>query len=68
MQAIPEQLAAGLPPGSVRLGCPVRGVHPEGVELEGGEVVAADHVVVATDAWTAHRLLPELGPRRRPVG
>ena len=62
MQAVPEQLAAGLPEGSVRLGCPVRALHGDGIELETGEAVAADAVVVATDPWTAHRLLPELGP------
>ncbi len=61
MQAIPEQLADLLPPGAVRLGSTVAAVHEDGVELEGGESVGAGRVVVATDAWTAHGLLPELG-------
>ena len=60
MQALPEQLAAGLPPGAVRLGSPVTAVRPHGVEAD-GRVVDARAVVVATDAWTAHDLLPGLG-------
>ena len=61
MQAIPMQLAEQLPPGAVRLGSAVTAVHEDGVQLEGGESVAAGRVVVATDAWTAHRLRPGLG-------
>ena len=60
MQALPEELAAGLPPGTVRLGSPVTGVRPDGVEVD-GRVVDARAVVVATDAWVAHDLLPGLG-------
>jgi len=60
MQAMPEQLAAGLPPGTVRLGTPVEAVE-RGVVLAGGRERPADAVVVATDPWTAHRLLPGLG-------
>jgi phytoene dehydrogenase-like protein len=60
MQAIPEQLAAGLPAGSVRLESRVVAVTEDGVALDGGEVDARS-VVVATDGWTAHELLPELG-------
>lgn len=64
MQAVPEQLAAGLRPGTVRLESPVRRVHARGVELGGsdeGSTVEAGAVVVATDPWTAYELLPELG-------
>lgn len=68
MQAIPEQLAAGLPPGSVRLESPVAAVHTDGVELDGGGHVGAQQVVVATDAWSAHRLLPGLGEAPAPRG
>lgn len=60
MQAMPEQLAAGLPDGSVRLGTPVEAVAPGLVVVEGREL-PADAVVAATDPWTAHRLLPGLG-------
>jgi protoporphyrinogen oxidase len=60
MQRIPEQLAARLGPGRVHLGSPVSEVHPAGAVVAGPEV-AAGAVVVATDAWTAGRLVPELG-------
>jgi hypothetical protein len=61
MQAMPEQLAAGLPDGTVRLGTPVSSVAADGVATEHGEVPAST-VVVAVDPWTAHQLLPSLGP------
>jgi protoporphyrinogen oxidase len=60
MQALPEQLAADLPPGALRLGSPVSSVRPHEVEVD-GQVVSARAVVVATDAWVAHELLPGLG-------
>lgn len=62
MQAIPEQLAAGLPSGTVRLNAPVVTVGDGAVTLQSGERVAADRIVVATDGTTAARLLPELPP------
>ena len=62
MQAIPEQLAAGLAPGTVRLNAPVMAVGDGAVTLESGERVAADRIVVATDGTTAGGLLPELPP------
>jgi phytoene dehydrogenase-like protein len=58
MAAIPAQLAAGLPEGRLRLGCPVRRVAPCRVELASGEQLAAPEVVVATDRAAAVRLLP----------
>ncbi len=60
MQAMPEQLAAALPPGVVRLETPVDAV-AEGVVVVEGRELPAEAVVVATDPWTAHRLLPGLG-------
>jgi hypothetical protein len=60
MQALPEQLAADLPPGALRFGSPVASVRPHEVEVD-GQVVPARAVVVATDAWVAHELLPGLG-------
>ena len=63
MQAIPDQLASRLPPGSVRLDSPVRAVTERSVILESGETLTADAVVVATDATTAARLLPGFAPR-----
>ncbi len=61
MQAIPEQLASNLRPGTLQLGAAVSEVHDQGVALADGGEVAADAVVVATDPWTAHRLVPALG-------
>ena len=58
MAAIPAQLAAGLPEGCLRLGCPVRQAAPGRVELASGEQFAAPEVVVATDRAAATRLLP----------
>ena len=62
MQAIPEQLAAGLPAGTVRLGVAVEAVTDAGVAVAGGDEVRAPVVIVATDGSTACRLLPELTP------
>ena len=62
MQALPEALAARLPTSSLRLQSPVAEVGHDVVVLADGRTVAAFAVVVATDATTAHRLLPELGP------
>lgn len=61
MQAIPDQLAAGLAPGTVVLGAPVAGVEPGRVVLEGGGAVDAEAVVVAAEGAAAADLLG-LGP------
>jgi phytoene dehydrogenase-like protein len=60
MQAIPDQLAAGLPLGCVRLGARVVDVEEDGVTLTGGVRLDAAAVVVATDGPAAARLLPGL--------
>ncbi|HEX7304640.1 NAD(P)/FAD-dependent oxidoreductase [Lentzea sp.] len=60
MGELPKALAAKLPDGTVRLETPVHAVHDDGVDLEGGERLAADAVVVATDGTTAAGLLPGL--------
>ncbi len=62
MQAIPEQLAAGLPAGALRLGARVSELTGTGVVLAGGEHLAAPAVIVATDGTTAGRLMPGLAP------
>jgi len=58
MAAIPAQLAAAVPPGDLRLGCPARAVAPGTVELASGGRLSAAEVVVATDRGSAARLLP----------
>jgi hypothetical protein len=57
MQAIPEQLAAALPAGTVRLATPALSVAPGAVRTPDGDI-RARAVIVATDPVTAGRLLP----------
>ena len=56
MQRIPEQLAANLPAGSVRLNAAVASLQPGRVTLAGGETLTPRAVIVATDATVAARL------------
>ena len=61
MQRVPEMLAASLPAGSIRLRARVSDLliqngRINGVRLVGGETIAAEQVVVATDSPTAARL------------
>ncbi|MDA0660889.1 MAG: NAD(P)/FAD-dependent oxidoreductase [Planctomycetota bacterium] len=57
MQAIPRQIAAGLPPGSIRSGTPVASIEDNSVHLQNGETISARCVVVATQAPECRRLL-----------
>lgn len=57
MQVIPDQIAARLPPGAVRLGARVVRVGHREVALDGGEVLRARAVVVATEGPAAAKLL-----------
>ena len=58
IQALPEQLAARLPAGSVRLNTAVAGiVDGSQVRLTTGQVLQASSVVLATDGLTTLRLL-----------
>ena len=57
MEAIPQQLAASLPPPSIHLETPVARVEPGRLYLEGGQQREARAVVVATEAPEAARLL-----------
>jgi phytoene dehydrogenase-like protein len=58
--AIPEQMAAALPPGTVRLGARVVHVEPDGTGLRvhDGEAVACRAVVVAVEAPEVPPLVP----------
>jgi len=58
MDAIPRQMAAGLPAGAVLLGTPVERVRPGGVVLADGRDMEAAAVVVAADGPAAAALLP----------
>jgi phytoene dehydrogenase-like protein len=57
MEEIPKQLAAALPPASIRLNTRVVEVTPGQVRLEGGETLRARSVIVATEGPAAARLL-----------
>jgi phytoene dehydrogenase-like protein len=63
MGAIPEQIAARLPVGTVRTGARVESIQQEGVTLQSGEQVKAQVVVVATEGPEAARLL---GDKEKP--
>jgi phytoene dehydrogenase-like protein len=56
MQAIPRQLAEGLPVAALRYGATVEAAGPGEVLLAGGEQLTASAVVVATDGPEAARL------------
>jgi phytoene dehydrogenase-like protein len=60
MQAVPDELAQALPPGTVRLETPVASLTGDGVLLTDGREVPADTVVVATGPAAAATLLPGL--------
>ena len=56
MAAIPARMLGRLPDDAVRLSTPVARVSAHAVELESGESIEADAVVVATDQTTAAAL------------
>ncbi len=56
MGAIPEQLAARLPAGALRLSTPVAAVSDSSVTLENGETLSAGRVIVATGMTEAAKL------------
>jgi len=72
--AIPAQLAAGLPPGTLRTGVTVRALdiadgRVRGVVLDSGETIAARDVVLATDPPASARLAATAGAAiAMPVG
>lgn len=67
MQAIADQLAAGLPEGSVRCNEAVCALRPGELILASGEVIASPQIVLAVGEEVAHRLLPDLhGEKPKP--
>ncbi len=58
--AVPAQLAAALPSGTVRLGVQVTSIAADGVETAAHGRIGAQAVVIATDAPSAAELLPGL--------
>ncbi|MDB5262947.1 MAG: FAD-dependent oxidoreductase [Adhaeribacter sp.] len=64
MEAIPAQLAAKLPPGTLRTNCAVETLTPNNeILLSNGQSLKAGIVVLATDAATSARLLADEAPR-----
>jgi phytoene dehydrogenase-like protein len=63
MGAIPEQIAARLPAGTVRTEARVESIQEDGVTLESGETIKARVVVVATEGPEVARLL---GDKEKP--
>lgn len=59
MGAVAHQVAAGLPPESIRLHARVRELDGTGVVLDSGERLAGDAVVLATESSVAARLCGE---------
>jgi hypothetical protein len=57
IQAVPEQLAAALPAGTVQLETPVDALTDDGVVLPDGSEIPARAVIVATGAAESGRLL-----------
>jgi len=55
--AIPAQIAARLPQGSIKLNSKVRKIEGTSVQLADGQLLTAKHIVVATDAANADKLL-----------
>ena len=65
MGAIPAQLAARLPQGSIRLNAPVAEIGDGWARLGGGERIEGAALVIATDAPAAARLLGWPAPATR---
>lgn len=62
MQAIPDQLAAGLPDDAIEYGATVTAVRRDGVTLADGRDLAAAQVILATDRLAASALHPAVEP------
>jgi len=67
IQALPEAIAARLPPSSIRLNTRVAALRPDGVVLDNGETLFASRTVVALDESSLLSLL-KLPPPAPPRG
>ena len=59
IQAIPDQIAEMIPGGRIRRNARVRGIEGHQIFLEGGEILTADRIVLATDPHATDNLLGE---------
>ena len=62
MEALPRQLAADLPDDAIRLNTRATRIDGQRVTLDGGEVLDAPTLVVATEAPAAHALIGDVQP------
>lgn len=62
MAEIPKQLAAALPASAIRLNTRVESIDEHHVYLEGGEIITAKAVVIATEGGAAERFLGQGNP------
>jgi phytoene dehydrogenase-like protein len=62
MAEIPKQLAAALPASAIRLNTRVESIDEHHVCLEGGEIITAKAVVIATEEGAAERFLGQGDP------
>jgi phytoene dehydrogenase-like protein len=67
IQALPEAIAAQLPPSVIRLNTRVASLSASGVLLENGETLSASKTILALDESSLHRLL-KLPPPAAPRG
>jgi protoporphyrinogen oxidase len=63
IQAIPEQIAERLPRNCIRKNAHVKGIEGNQILLDGGEVITAGRIVIATDPKTSDKLLGETNER-----
>jgi phytoene dehydrogenase-like protein len=64
MGAIPEQLAKALPEASIQLNQRVVALQPGEITLESGELVHAEHIILAGSEPHAYELLPQAFPQK----
>ncbi|MEN3942900.1 NAD(P)/FAD-dependent oxidoreductase [Prosthecobacter sp. SYSU 5D2] len=60
MQAIPDQLAISLPPGSLQLNTAITSLRAGEITLASGETIRPDHIIMAVSEEVAAQLLPDL--------
>jgi len=63
IQAIPEQIAEMLPRNCIRKNARVKGFEGNQIFLDGGEVITAGRIVLATDPKSSDKLLGETNER-----
>jgi phytoene dehydrogenase-like protein len=67
IQAVPQELAKGLPVESIKLNHRVVSVAPGEVTFEDGRKVRADHIIMATSEADASRLVPVIVNPKSPL-